>query len=126
MSREPRLRRNCATSSWTPAATSLTTGLTDPRVATDQDCRGRIQGALHSWLSLIDGVVGGMHGFDLVAVPHPDDKEFCRGEGKNWSEPGTVINEQDMLNDLLYGRGAWAPGGLRGQGQRDGEVQPGR
>ncbi len=67
-----------------------------PEAAT---CRERIQGALHSWLCIIDGV-SGMHGFDLVASPHPDDKEYQRENGENWSEPGTVINDT-MLHALL-------------------------
>lgn len=62
--------------------------------------RDRIFGALHSWLCIIDGVSGGMPAFDLVAAPHPDDKDDLRSEGENWIEAGTVIND-DMLHDLL-------------------------
>ena len=66
----------------------------------------RLQGALHSWLCIIDGVNAGIHGFDLVAAPHPDDKDYLRGEGEDWSERGTVINGDVYLHDHLY-EGTW-------------------
>jgi hypothetical protein len=67
----------------------------------EYSCRDRILGALHSWLCVIDGVSAGMPAFDLVASPHPDDKQFCIDEGEDWIEPGTVINADDYLHDLL-------------------------
>ena len=73
----------------------------------DRDCTGRLQGLLHSILCIIDGVTMGIHGFDLVAAPHSEAKEFHRGEGENWSEPGTVINGDVMLHEHLYER-TWA------------------
>ena len=69
-------------------------------------CKRRIEGALHSWLCIIDGVSAGIHGFDLVAAPHPDDKDYLRGEGEDWSERGTVINGDVYLHDHLY-EGTW-------------------
>lgn len=71
-----------------------------------QSCRERIQGALHSWLCILDGVSGDMPGFDLVAQPHPADKEFHISEGEDWTEPGTVISDT-MLHEILFHRGAW-------------------
>ncbi|HET9893728.1 MAG TPA: hypothetical protein VFQ44_02095 [Streptosporangiaceae bacterium] len=62
----------------------------------------RISGALHSLLVVIDGLAGGLPAFDLVAAPHPDDKAYCIAEGENWIEPGTVLNHDDMLHELLY------------------------
>lgn len=74
-------------------------------VPVERTCYERIQGALHSWLCILDGVSGGLPAFDLVASPHPDDKEYHRAEGENWIEPGTVINDT-MLHEVLY-QGAW-------------------
>ena len=64
-------------------------------------CHERLSGLLHSFLCIFDGVSGGMPAFDIVASPHPDDKEYHRSEGEDWIEPGTVINDC-MLHELLY------------------------
>lgn len=64
-------------------------------------CHERMSGLLHSLLCIFDGVSGGMPAFDIVARPHPDDKEFHRGEGEDWIEPGTVMNDA-MLHEMLY------------------------
>ena len=64
-------------------------------------CHERLSGLVHSILCIFDGVNGGMPAFDIVASPHPDDKEFHRAEGEDWIEPGTVINDC-MLHELLY------------------------
>jgi len=64
-------------------------------------CHERLSGLLHSILCIFDGVSMGMPAFDIVASPHPDDKEYFRDEGEDWIEPGTVINDC-MLHDLLY------------------------
>lgn len=79
-----------------------------------QSCEDRVRGLLHSVLCVIDGVSGGMHAFDLVAAPHPDDKAYYQENGENWSEPGTVINKSDYLHELLY-HGMWEH--LRGDRQ---------
>lgn len=71
--------------------------------------RDRLSGLLHSFLCIFDGVSGGWPAFDIVASPHPDDKEYHRDEGEDWIEPGTVINDT-MLHELLYRRdlpGIW-------------------
>jgi hypothetical protein len=68
-------------------------------------CHERLQGLVHSILCIFDGVSGGMPAFDIVARPHPDDKEYHRQNGENWIEDGTVINDA-MLHELLY-QGAW-------------------
>lgn len=69
-----------------------------------QNCHERIQGALHSFLVLLDGCSGEMPAFDVVARPHPDDKAYHQAEGENWIEDGTVINDT-MLHELLYAAG---------------------
>lgn len=68
----------------------------------------RLSGLAHSLLCMIDGSNMGLPAFDLVASPHPDDKAYHQGEGENWIEPGTVINDGDCLHELLYDRGIWA------------------
>jgi hypothetical protein len=57
----------------------------------------RIEGALFSTLAMLDGCSLGICAFDLVAQPHPEDKDFHIAEGENWVEPGTVIS--DMLHE---------------------------
>ena len=83
-----------------------------PQVGRDT-CHERLSGLLHSILCIFDGVSSGMPAFDIVASPHPDDKEYHRGEGEDWIEPGTVINDC-MLHDLLYRpdlQGVWHKNG---------------
>ena len=70
--------------------------------------RERLSGLLHSLLGIIDGSSMGLPAFDLTASPHPDDKAYHQARGENWIEPGTVINADDCLHEILYGRGAWA------------------
>ena len=77
-----------------------------PLASAEDETLYRLPGALHSWLCIIDGVNAGIHGFDLVATPHPDDKDYLRAEGEDWSEPGTVINGDVYLHDMLY-EGTW-------------------
>lgn len=57
----------------------------------------RIEGAIFSVLSTLDGCSPAMCGIDLVLRPHEDDKQFCIDEGENWIEDGTVIS--DMLHE---------------------------
>jgi hypothetical protein len=70
-------------------------------VPNEATCHGRLSGLLHSILCIFDGVSGGLTAFDIVASPHPDDKEYHQAEGEDWIEPGTVINDC-MLHELLY------------------------
>lgn len=55
-------------------------------------CREKIEGALFSTLSMLDGS-GGLCAFKLVACSHPDDKEYLRARNENWIEPGTTIDD---------------------------------
>lgn len=52
----------------------------------------RIEGAMFSTLSMLDGCTMDICAWDLVARPHEDDKEYLRSQGENWIEPGTVIS----------------------------------
>lgn len=93
-------------------------------IAIDRSVHGRLSGALHSFLCLIDGVSSGFpSAITLVADPHPDDKEYRQGEGENWVEPGTEINKDDHLHELIYGQGSWQ-GRPLGRGGRAGAGNP--
>ena len=61
------------------------------------DTLDRIEGAMFSTLSMLDGCTLGFPAFDLVATPHEDDKQFCIDRGENWIEPETRISE--MLHE---------------------------
>jgi len=60
---------------------------------------GRIDGALHSVLSMLDGC-SSLPAFDLVAKPHPEDKQYNIDEDENWIEDETRIS--DMLHEHWY------------------------
>lgn len=63
----------------------------------------KLEGMLFSTLVLFDGGSGFMPAFDITPAPHPDDKEFRRGEGENWW-PEKVINDiqlHEMLKHYL-------------------------
>jgi hypothetical protein len=94
----------------------------EPRITHDggaaYTCHERLSGFLHSVLCVFDGVNGGMPAFDIVASPHPDDKEFHRSEGDDWIEPGTVINDC-MMHELLYREDL--PGVWHKHGRAEGE-----
>lgn len=80
----------------------------DPANTPDRTCRQRIEGFLHSVLCIIDGVTG-LPAFQVLADPHPDDKQYCIENGESWIEPGTDITAGNIyLHDELYGHGAWA------------------
>lgn len=69
---------------------------------TIEDPKGsRVSGLVFSLLTLIDGGNAAMCGFDIVARPHPDDKQFCIDEGINYVERGQVIN-QCQLHELWH------------------------
>lgn len=61
----------------------------------------KIEGAFHSFLSLLDGC-SSFPCFDIVLRPHPDDKDFHIGEGSNYYEDGMAINDDCLLHKLFY------------------------
>lgn len=67
----------------------------------DKTTAQRLDGLVHSILAMIDGCSIGTPAFDLVARPHPDDKQHCIDEGDDWIEDGTVINADVALHELL-------------------------
>ena len=60
----------------------------------------RCEGLAFSILNIFDGTTD-LPAFDIVLSPHPDDKAFHQSEGKNWYEPGMMINDC-MLHELFY------------------------
>jgi len=73
---------------------SMQKGLTD---------KERCEGLASSILTTIDGRSGGFPcALDLVARPHPDDKQFAIDNDDKYIEDGTVINDC-LLNKLFAG-----------------------
>ena len=62
----------------------------------------RCEGTAFSILNIFDGTTMDLPGFDIVARPHPEDKQYCIDEGENYFEDGTVINDDCMLHELFY------------------------
>lgn len=60
------------------------------------------EGVAFSILNILDGTTMSLPAFNLTLSPHPDDKEFLQGEGENWYEDGTVINDDVMLHEMFY------------------------
>lgn len=64
----------------------------------------KIEGFAHSVLVMLDGCScsSGLPAFDLVAKPHPDDKQYHIDNEENWIEDETRIS--DMLHEHWYKR----------------------
>lgn len=61
------------------------------------------EGVVHSILCMIDGCSSAFPAaIDLVARPHPDDKEYNIRNGEDWVEDGTVLNANTSLHEELY------------------------
>ena len=63
--------------------------------------RERCDGLAFSILNIFDGTTD-LPAFDIVARPHPDDKEYDQSNGDDWIEDGTVINDGCMLHEIYY------------------------
>lgn len=50
----------------------------------ETDAESRMTGFVHSLLTMFDGCAGAMPGFIVAPDPHPEDMEYCKGEGLNW------------------------------------------
>lgn len=73
----------------------------------DKTPEQRCKGAMFSMLSLLDGAAMGFPAVMLSLAPHPDDQAYCREQGDNWYEPGTLINhETHALHELFFERPA--------------------
>jgi hypothetical protein len=58
-------------------------------------------GVVFSILVAIDGGSSGP-ALTLLTDPHPDDKEFNRGEGRNWWPQGADLTAGVQLHDEYY------------------------
>lgn len=80
----------------TMAAYWRTCNILDPR-------QNRVDGLAFSILVAIDGHAAGLPcAFDLVARPHPDDKQYAIANSERWVEDGTCLNEDVLLHELYY------------------------
>jgi len=61
----------------------------------------KLDGAMFSALATLDGCSPGIPAFDLVARPHPGDKEHAIKNGQDWIEDGEVIS-YIMLHECYY------------------------
>lgn len=74
------------------------------------DMRGKMQGLAFSILAALDGVSGGLPGFIVAPLPHEDDKEYLRSQGKNWFPENHTIEDSvradiaGNLHDKWYQR----------------------
>jgi hypothetical protein len=68
----------------------------------EKSVQDRIEGAMFSTLAMLDGSSIDLPGFDLVACPHEEDKQFHIDNGENWIEPETRIS--DALHEHWYGK----------------------
>lgn len=59
-------------------------------------------GMAFSVLTFLDGCTGDMPSVELIARPHPDDKQYHIDNGEDWIEDGTVINTGGYLHELYY------------------------
>lgn len=64
--------------------------------------RDRLGGLAFSLLNIFDGTSMDFPTLDIVASPHPDDKQYHIDQGDNWIEPGTVINGDLLLHEHFY------------------------
>lgn len=61
------------------------------------------EGVAHSILCMIDGCSSAFPAaIDLVARPHPDDKEYNIRNDEDWVGDGTVLNANTSLHEELY------------------------
>lgn len=59
----------------------------------------RLEGVVFSVLAALDGSCIDIPAYDLVARPHPSDKDYLISNGENWIEEGTTIST--MLHELF-------------------------
>lgn len=68
--------------------------------ANKQDKREAMEGLAFSILTTLDGCAMALPGFAVIPQPHPDDKQFCIGEGENWFPPFDTTNPCDIGGGL--------------------------
>lgn len=68
----------------------------------DKTPQERCDGLVFSILAMLDGDSMALPAMDVSFHPHPDDKEFLKGEGENWHDPHIVINDDCQLHELWH------------------------
>lgn len=71
----------------------------EDRVKTNQE---RCDGLAFSIMNIFDGTTAALPAFDIVARPHPDDKEYCSSQGDKYIPDGLTINDDCLLHELYY------------------------
>jgi hypothetical protein len=66
------------------------------------NCAEKVEGAVFSMLTMIDGCQGDWPAMDLVMRPHPEDKAYNIENDECWVEDGMVINADVMLHEFFY------------------------
>lgn len=63
----------------------------------------KLEGLAHSILVALDGNALAVHcRYNLVADPHPDDKEYAISCGDNYVEPGMIINDDINMHSIFF------------------------
>ena len=68
----------------------------------------KLEGLMHSFLTLFDGMCVGMPGYEVIPCVHPDDKAYHIKEGDNYYKPfklqkGVItVHGGDLLNDMMH------------------------
>lgn len=63
------------------------------------ELNSRMSGFLFSLFNVIDGSNMSLPAFNIVACPHPDDRQYCIDNGENYWE-GVIIND-DPLHEVF-------------------------
>jgi hypothetical protein len=73
------------------------------------DPREKLQGLMHSFLTLLDGLCDHLPAFEVIPSPHPDDKRFHieHGDGRYYKPfklpKGMIaVHGGVILNDIMY------------------------
>jgi len=70
--------------------------------------RDKLEGLMHSFLTLLDGMTLDFPAVELIPAPHRDDKGYNIIEGRNYFKPlqlpkvAITVHGNDILNDIMY------------------------
>jgi len=68
----------------------------------------KLEGLMHSFLALLDGMCVGMPAYEVIPSPHSDDKDFHIEQGENYYKPfrlpkgAITVHGSDILNDIMH------------------------
>ena len=75
---------------------------------TEYDSKRKLEGLMHTFLATLDGCTADLPGFDLVARPHPSDKQYCIDNDENYypenkvPEDTVTVHGNDSLHEIMY------------------------